>query len=110
LVSVEVRDNRDETRYEIRVDGQVAGFAQYRLGEDSITFTHTEIYPAHEGAGLGSRLARAALEDVKARKLSVVPLCPFIAAYISRHPDDYLDVVVPAMRKQLAARSSRPST
>ena len=72
-MSVEIRDNRDETRYEIRVDGQVAGFAQYRLGDDSITFTHTEIYPAYAGAGLGSRLARGALDDVKARELSVVP-------------------------------------
>ena len=109
-MNVEVRDNRDETRYEIRVDGQVAGFAQYRLGDDLITFTHTKIYPAYEGAGLGSRLAQGALEDVKARELSVVPLCPFIAAYISRHPEGYLDVVIPAMRKQLAARSPRPST
>ncbi len=109
-MGVEIRDNRDENRYEIRVDGQVAGFAEYQLGHDSITFTHTEIYPAYEGAGLGSHLARGALDDVKARGLSVVPVCPFIAAYISRHPDDYLDLVVPDLRKPLAARSSRPST
>jgi uncharacterized protein len=110
LVTVETRDNRDENRYEIWIDGQVAGFALYQLGHDSITFTHTEIYPAHEGSGFGSRLAREALDDAKKRELSVVPLCPFIATYIADHPDDYLDLVVPAMRKPLAARSSRPST
>ncbi len=110
MVSVEIRDNRDKNRYEIRVDGQVAGFAQYQLGHDSITFTHTEIYPGHEGAGLGSRLTRVALDDVKTRELRVVPLCPFIATYISRHPDDYLDLVIPAMRKPLATRSLKPST
>ena len=97
-----MHDNRDRARYEISTGGRRAGFAQYRLDPGSITFVHTEIDPEHEGAGLGSRLARAALDDVRARQLTVVPLCPFIADYIRRHPDDYLDLVVPAMRKRLA--------
>jgi predicted GNAT family acetyltransferase len=101
-MSVEVRDNRDQARYEIWTGGRRAGFAQYRLDPGSITFVHTEIDPEHEGAGLGGRLARAALDDVRTRQLTIVPLCPFIAEYIRRHPDDYLDLVVPAMRKRLA--------
>lgn len=64
-MSVEVRDNRDEPRYEVWTDGQLAGFAQYRLRGGRITFTHTEIDPEYEGAGLGSQLVRAALEDVR---------------------------------------------
>ncbi len=101
-MNVEVNDNRDQARYEIWTDGQLAGFAQYRLNDESITFVHTEIDPEHEGAGLGSRLARAALDDVRARQLTVVPLCPFIADYIRRHRDDYLDLVAPAWRSRLA--------
>jgi predicted GNAT family acetyltransferase len=100
-MSVEVRDNRDEVRYEVWTDGQLAGFAQYRLHDGRITFTHTEIDPEYEGTGLGSRLARGALDDVRNRALAVVPVCPFIAAYIKRHPEDYLDLVVPAMRARV---------
>ncbi len=107
-MSVEVRDNSDEARYEIWTRGRRAGFAQYRLGPGSITFVHTEIDPEHEGVGLGGRLARAALDDARARQLSVVPLCPFIADYIRRHPDDYLDLVVPAMRTRLAGGLTQP--
>src|SRR3979409_193132 len=81
-MSVEVRDNPDESRYEVFADGELAGFAEYRLHNGRITFIHTEIDPAHEGGGLGSSLARAALDDVKSRGLPVVPLCPFIAGYI----------------------------
>ena len=101
-MSVEVRDNRDEDRYEIRVDGQLAGFAQYRLRPGTISFVHTEIDPEREGAGLGSRLIRFALDDARSRELSVVPICPFVAGYIGRHPDDYLDLVAPAMRRRVA--------
>jgi uncharacterized protein len=97
-VSIEVRDNPDQTRYELHVDGQLAGFAQYRLHNDRITFVHTEIDEAHVGSGLGGRLARGALDDARSRGLAVVPLCPFIAAFIGRHPDEYLDLVVPSLR------------
>jgi len=97
-MSVEVRDNREQSRYEVWTDGQLAGFAQYRLDDGGITFFHTEIDPGYEGVGLGSRLARTALDDARARQLTVVPLCPFIADYIGRHPDEYLDMVVPSMQ------------
>ncbi len=101
-MSVEVHDNRDAERYEVWTDGQLAGFAEYRLHKGRITFTHTEIDPEHEGAGLGSRLVRAALDDARGRALAVLPVCPFFADYIRRHPEDYLDLVVPAMRARVA--------
>jgi predicted GNAT family acetyltransferase len=105
-VSIEVRDNPDEARYELRVDGQLAGFAQYRLHTGRITFVHTEIDDAHADSGLGSRLARGALDDARRRGLAVVPLCPFIAAFIGHHPDEYLDLVVPSMRGRVLGDSS----
>jgi predicted GNAT family acetyltransferase len=89
---VEVKDNPELHRYEIRLDGEVAGFATYRLRDGVVVFRHTEIDPAYEGHGLGSRLARAALDDVRASGRSVVPVCPFIKSYIDRHPE-YQDLV-----------------
>lgn len=103
---VEVHDNPAEARYEAWADGKLAGFARYRLDDGQITFTHTEIDRAHEGAGLGSQLAHAALDDARARRLRVVPLCPFVASYVRRHPDQYLSLVVPSMRDRLAKDAS----
>jgi uncharacterized protein len=83
------------------VDGKLAGFALYLLDERQITLFHTEIDEAHEGSGLGGFLARGVLEDVKARGLALEPLCPFIAGYIRRHRDEFLELVVPAMREEV---------
>jgi predicted GNAT family acetyltransferase len=92
-MSVEVHDVAAEHRFVLTVDGKVAGFARYRAAPDRIVFTHTEIDPAYEGQGLGSRLASAAIELVRERKLGIEPQCPFIAAYIKRHPE-YQESVV----------------
>jgi hypothetical protein len=100
-VSVEVRDNPDESRYVVLVDGELAGFALYRLRKGRITIFHTEIDPAFEGRGLAGELARYALEDVRARGLELEPRCPFFAGYIRRHPDEYLDLVIPQLRDRL---------
>ena len=91
-MTTDVVDVRDKKRYEIRVDGEVAGFAEYILTDDMVTFTHTEIDPAHEGQGLGGTLVRGALDDVRPRGLAVLPLCPFVKGWIQRHPD-YTDLV-----------------
>lgn len=92
---VEVVDSVEHHRYEIHVAGRLAGFAAYRRGSDRRTFTHTEIDPAYEGRGLGSQLARAALDSTRSLGLLVVPLCPFIAGYIDRHPE-FQDLLAPA--------------
>ncbi|WP_033341842.1 GNAT family N-acetyltransferase [Catenuloplanes japonicus] len=89
-MAVEVRDNTD--RFEIVVDDKVAGFAAYRVRDDAIVFTHTEVDPAFEGQGLGSKLAAGALDAVRARGGAVVPRCAFIKSYIDRHPE-YQDLL-----------------
>ena len=77
----------DRHRYEIHVDGAPAGFATYRRVDGRFVFEHTEIDPAFEGRGLGSKLARGALDDVAAQNERVVPLCPFISSWIDKHPE-----------------------
>jgi len=96
-MNAEIRNNPTEYRYEVWADGEWAGYAQYVLGRGRITFVHTEVYESYEGLGLGNQLARAALGDARARGLMVVPFCPFIAAYIERHLDQYRDLVAPEM-------------
>ena len=71
----------------------MAGAAFYELDDDVITFTHTEVDPEFEGQGVGSALARYALDQAREAGLRVRPLCPFIARWIRRHPD-YADLVV----------------
>lgn len=88
-----VTDHREQSRFEIHVDGKLAGFADYRRREDTVVFTHTEVDDAYEGEGVGSQLARAALDSARDAGLAVDPACPFIAEYIKRHPEDYLDLV-----------------
>jgi uncharacterized protein len=84
-----VANNASLERYELRADdGEVLGFAAYRLRADgAVVFTHTEIDDAYEGRGFGGKLARGALEDVQAAGRPVVPQCPFIKGYIDRHPE-----------------------
>jgi predicted GNAT family acetyltransferase/glutaredoxin len=88
----EVVDVPERSRYELRVGGETVGEAAYRLRDGRIVLIHTEIDEALEGRGLGSVLAAAVLEDARRRGLEVVPLCPFIAGYIERHPE-YADLV-----------------
>ena len=87
-----VVNNPAESRYEIHVDGKLAGFTQYRLTPGVIDFIHTEIDDAYEGQGLGGQLARSALDDVRANGLEVIATCPFIKGWIAKH-DDYQDLL-----------------
>jgi len=89
-----VVDNPEQLRYELWEGATLAGFIAYRVEPGTVVLVHTEIDPAFEGRGLGSQLVAGALDDLRARALTVVPLCPFVAAYIREHPG-YADLVVP---------------
>jgi predicted GNAT family acetyltransferase len=86
-VDIAVVDNPAAHRFEIHVDGQVAGFARYQLAPGKIVFVHTEVDPVYEGKGLGSTLAAGALDAARERSLEIDAQCPFIAAYLKRHPE-----------------------
>jgi uncharacterized protein len=92
-VTTDVADNASALQYEITVDGEPAGVIRYTREGDTITMVHTEIEPKFEGHGVGAELVQRALDDVRAKGEHVRPLCPFVAAYIRRHPD-YDDLVV----------------
>ena len=84
-------DNSAAHRYQVQV-GEYIAFAAYHLDDTTITFTHTEVPKELEGGGVGGKLARFALDDARAQGRRVIPECPFIAAYIHRHPE-YQDLV-----------------
>jgi predicted GNAT family acetyltransferase len=81
-----VRDE-DEHRWEARSGERIAGVAEYRERGDRTIFTHTEVDPEFEGQGVGKALAAAALAETVERGRVIVPLCPFIASYLRRHPE-----------------------
>ena len=88
-----VRNDEDRHRFEIALaDGSFA-IAEYNLPAGKIMFTHTEVPPEHEGQGIGSALIRAGLAHARERGLKVIPICPFFAAYMKKHPEvqDLLD-------------------
>src|SRR5690349_21429956 len=96
-----VIDNAADNQYEVHAEGEVAVLTYQRQGK-RITFYHTEVPPALEGRGIAGMMARAALEAARADGLEVVPLCPYVAAYIRRH-QEYLPLVSPPYRAKLTA-------
>lgn len=82
-----VTDNPQASRYELWLGSTRAGLIQYRAKPGTVLLVHTEIDPAFEGQGLGEQLVAGALADLRARGLKLVPLCPFVRAYLRRHPD-----------------------
>ena len=94
---IRVVDEPERSRFEIRVDGDVAGFTEYRRRPGLIAFIHTLIDPRFEGRGLASQLVRTALSEARSDGLSVLPFCPFVRSYIAGHTE-YLELVPEDMR------------
>jgi hypothetical protein len=82
----EVRDNRGESRFESG-SGDTLSVLDYQIDGNRMLLTHTEVPPHLRGNGLGENLVKAALEAARARGLRVVPICPFVQAYVRRHPE-----------------------
>lgn len=92
MSEVAVADNPERSRYEITVDGVVAGFAAYARRPGHLNFTHTEIGSEYGGRGLGGTLVAGALADVRASGGRAVASCPFVRSYIEKHPE-YRDLL-----------------
>jgi hypothetical protein len=99
---IEIRDDPEEGAYVIDVDGERAGKAVYHMRGGRHLFVHTEIDDRYSRMGLGTRLVRYSLDDVRAKRGTMVPICPFFASYLERHPE-YEDIV----DQELAARINR---
>ncbi|MCZ7438473.1 GNAT family N-acetyltransferase [Micromonospora sp. WMMC241] len=90
-----VEENPAKHRFEILVDDALAGFSAYLPRGEVLVFTHTEVDDRYQGQGVGAALVRGMLDQIRERGGRVVPRCPFVAAFIERHPD-YADLVVDA--------------
>lgn len=91
--SIAVRLNEDAHRFEAEVPGGLA-VLEFNRARNLIVFTHTEVPEAAEGQGVGAALAKTALDWAREEGEPVMPLCPFVASYIRRHPE-YRDLVMP---------------
>lgn len=97
MSDVEVVHEPEQQRYAVSVDGRPAGFAAYIRAEGLVVMSHTEVDGSFEGQGVGSALARAALDDLREQGVRVLPTCPFIKAWIDHHPE-YRDLLYNAPR------------
>jgi predicted GNAT family acetyltransferase len=88
LDELKIVDNPEASRYEALLGDRVAGFSEYITKPGRLVFTHTIVEPEFEGRGIGSKLVREELDDVRRRGLKVTPLCPFVRAFIRRHPEN----------------------
>lgn len=83
----DVRNDEARSRYELVLDGEVIGIADYRIEGDEVVFPHTEIDPAFRGRGFGEVLVQGAMEDVRAAGRTVVPRCWFVVEFLELHPE-----------------------
>jgi len=103
--SIRVVDEASRQRYEARLGNDVVGFTEYRSVRGRRILFHTEVDPSIEGRGVGSRLVSGALDDIRARGLTLTVKCPFVAAFLERHPE-YRDLLAGTAT---AATSERPA-
>ena len=87
-----VRDNPERQRYELVIDDEVVGVADYRVQGEVMVFPHTEIERSRQGGGLGAILVGGALDDVRTQGRTIVPACWYVAQFVEEHPD-YRDLV-----------------
>jgi predicted GNAT family acetyltransferase len=90
-------------RYELREGDELLGFVDYRPAGDSVIVAHTEVSEAHEGEGIGGVLVRGAFELIAADGKTVIPTCPFAAAYVARHLE-LVEHVAPSWRGRFGAK------
>ena len=82
-----IADDPETNRFRAWLGDELAGYSEYETEPGRIVFTHTVVRPKFEGRGIGSRLAKFAVDDVRDRGLRIKPVCPFVRAYLKRHPE-----------------------
>ncbi|HVF74065.1 MAG TPA: GNAT family N-acetyltransferase [Acidimicrobiales bacterium] len=87
-----VRNNVERSRYELYVDDDLVGIADYRIDGDLVVFPHTEVRHDMQGRGFGAQLVQAALDDVRTEGRRVVPRCWYVAEFVENHPE-YTDLL-----------------
>ena len=97
-MSISILKNDELNRFEIYSDGELAGFADFKIENQMISYTHTEIDPRFSGKGLGSQLIKEALDEVLEQNLEVAPYCSFVSAYIKKNSEKYLHLVPEGLR------------
>ena len=97
-MSISVVKNYELNRFEIYSDGELAGFADFKIENQVISYTHTEIDPRFGGQGLGSQLIKEALAETLEQNLEVAPYCSFVSAYIKKNSEKYLHLVPEGLR------------
>ena len=91
-MTTEVINNEERSRYEIYLDGEQSGYAEYELADGAITFTHTLTDPAKRGRGIAARLVRHALDEASEADRFVVPQCWYVAQFIDKH-EEYAELL-----------------
>jgi predicted GNAT family acetyltransferase len=86
MADLKIGNNALASRFEVMINGGLA-VLDYRIEGGTIFLLHVEVPTSEQGRGIASTLSRAALEFSRDRGLTVVPRCPFIAAYMRRHPE-----------------------
>lgn len=97
MLDATIRDNADQNRYELEVDGDLAVVTYNLSGANQLMITETLVPVKLEGQGLAARLAKYVIADAAARKLLILPVCPFFSSYLKKHPE-HADVVHPTYR------------
>jgi predicted GNAT family acetyltransferase len=92
-MTLTIVDDGGASRYEARDNGELAGFIDYVVRRDRIALIHTETLASYQGRGIAERLVRFALDDARGRSLRVIVICPYVRAFVERHPETH-DIVV----------------
>lgn len=95
----DVIDNTAKTRFELELDGATA-FLLYKRDGAFINLLHTEVPPALQGKGVGSKLVGGAMHLIREQKLTAIPICPFVIDYLKRH-HEYLDIIAAEDRRRI---------
>lgn len=99
-MKVDIRDHPGEHRYELYVDEVLAAIEVYHVRADTISLMHTEVFDDFAGRGLAPLLVIHVLGEARERGLSVLPICPYVAGFIKKNADDYLNLVPESRRSE----------